>query len=250
MVFWILLVAIGVAWAFPSRAASFRDEQLTYDRVQVARDETLRTTRQMFADAEVPFPPAGIFLRVFKEEMQLELWVQPQAGDAYRRLKVYDVCSSSGELGPKRQQGDLQIPEGFYRINHFNPFSTFYLSMGINYPNRSDRILGARNPGGSIYIHGDCVTIGCVPITDPQIKELYWIAVETRNGGQDPIPVHIFPFRMTEERMHRAESARGADDDVVRFWRNIKNGYDLFEESNRIPRVRIDRQGRYRFTAR
>lgn len=229
-------------------AASFAGQQLEYPRVRVARDETTAATEKMFEQAGVPFPPEAIYIRIFKQEMQLELWVQPKSDDTFRRLKVYDICSTSGVLGPKRQQGDLQIPEGYYRINHFNPWSTFYLSLGINYPNRSDRILkSGSNPGGSIYIHGDCVTIGCVPITDPQIKELYWIAVKTRDAGQARIPVHIFPFHLTDEAL---EAAERRESEHVKFWRGLKPGYDWFERKRTLPKYTIDEKGRYRFRVR
>jgi murein L,D-transpeptidase YafK len=99
----------------------------------------------------------------------------------FLHIKTYTVCATSGLIGPKRMQGDLQIPEGFYYIDRFNPYSNFYLSLGINYPNTSDRILGDKNNlGGDIFIHGDCVTIGCLPITDSEIKELYIFCVEAK----------------------------------------------------------------------
>jgi len=241
-----LLALLALAVAVPAHA-DFKKDQLEFPRVRVAQEESITGIKELFANAKIPYPPDAIFIRVFKNEMQLELWVRPKRGDAYRRLKVYDQCSTSGELGPKRHRGDLQIPEGFYRINHFNPYSTFFLSMGINYPNRSDRILKTtgKNAGGSIYIHGDCVTIGCVPITDPEIKQLYWIAVETKNAGQNTIPVHILPFRMTDDAMEAA--AHRYDKSRLKFWKNIKGGYDYFEKDNRLPRVTIDKAGLYYF---
>ena len=83
----------------------------------------------------------------------------------------------SGTTGPKRLQGDFQVPEGFYHINEFNPNSNYHLSMGLNYPNSSDRILSdSLRPGGEIYIHGSCVSVGCIPLNDDEIEELYLIA--------------------------------------------------------------------------
>lgn len=123
-------------------------------------------------------------------------------GKRKRRNPVctYPFCASSGILGPKRKEGDRQIPEGIYYINHFNPVSNFHLSLGINYPNPSDKILSdPAQPGESFYIHGNCVTIGCIPISDDKIKELYILAVEAYNNGQVKIPVHIFPDRLPNE---------------------------------------------------
>src|SRR5690606_40100008 len=131
------------------------------------------------------------------KEKIIEVWVKGHNTTTYQLLCRYDCCTTSGTLGPKRREGDLQIPEGVYHINHFNPQSNFHLSLGINYPNASDKILSdPSKPGGAIYIHGNCVTIGCIPITDDKIKELYIMAVEAKNSGQQKIPVYIFPSRL------------------------------------------------------
>jgi murein L,D-transpeptidase YafK len=162
-------------------------------------------------------------------------------------LKEYPVCATSGRLGPKRQQGDGQIPEGFYFINGFNPVSNFHLSLRINYPNESDRILGVRGHlGGDIFIHGDCVTIGCVPITDDGIKEVYLIAVEARSAGQTRIPVHIFPARLDDEGLGKLERDCADQPNLPEFWRNLKDGFDSFEKHHKLPRMRVTRDGKYR----
>jgi murein L,D-transpeptidase YafK len=102
----------------------------------------------------------------------------------------------SGAMGPKRMEGDYQVPEGFYYINEFNPNSLYHLSLGLNYPNASDRILSdSSRPGNNIYIHGNCVSTGCIPISDVPIEELYYIASNVKAQGQDFIPVHVFPVR-------------------------------------------------------
>jgi murein L,D-transpeptidase YafK len=161
-------------------------------------------------------------------------------------LKEYPFCNSSGALGPKRRQGDGQIPEGFYHIDRFNPLSNFHLSLGINYPNQADRIRGGSGDlGGDIFIHGGCVTIGCVPITDELIKEVYLIAVEAKTAGQGRIPVHIFPARMGAKGMRQLEGAASGNQELLDFWRNLKSGYDSFEQNRRLPSVTVDRQGRY-----
>src|SRR5690606_26788584 len=119
----------------------------------------------------------------------------------FQHFKTYKVCALAGTLGPKRMEGDYQVPEGFYYINEFNPRSVYHLSLGLNYPNASDRYLSdAIQPGGDIYIHGSCVTTGCIPITDSQIEELYALATYAKNAGQDFIPVHIFPVRFNVKK--------------------------------------------------
>jgi len=145
-------------------------------------------------------------------------------------------------------QGDGQIPEGFYHIDRFNPSSTFHLSLGLNYPNKSDRILGRKGSlGGDIFIHGDCVTIGCMPITDEKIKELYLITVEARNRGQRTIPVHVFPGKMDEKGMGYLMKNYMDEKKLLKFWENIKVGYDYFDRKKKLPMVSIKRDGSYSF---
>jgi murein L,D-transpeptidase YafK len=140
------------------------------------------------------------------------------------------------------------VPEGFYHISDFNPRSNFYLSLGISYPNRSDLIRKTGgDPGGAIYIHGDCVTIGCVPITDDGIMELYVLAVEARSGGQRQIPVHIFPARMDSLGYRLLAEEHATDPGLIEFWRNLKDGYDYFQFTGLLPKVTIDRKGEYHF---
>ena len=149
----------------------FKQSQLTYPRVRNAYEEKGDFMVTLLSSFELEPNNIELYLRVFKHEKLFEIWVREAEGNAYIKLKTYDICSSSGVLGPKRKQGDLQIPEGFYHITAYNPWSSFHLSMCINYPNPSDRVLGVKgNLGGNICIHGSCVTIGCIPLTDE--KEL------------------------------------------------------------------------------
>ena len=131
---------------------------------------------------------------MFKQERELELWVLPANGDRFELLRTYEICKLAGMLGPKRKQGDRQVPEGFYAIDLFNPVSAYHLSLRINYPNHRDRLVAKSGKlGGDIFIHGGCKSVGCIAITDDAIEELYWIAVQARGRHQRSIPVHIFP---------------------------------------------------------
>jgi len=117
--------------------------------------------------------------------------------------------------------------------------------LGINYPNRADRIHGdPHSPGGDIFIHGNCVTIGCIPITDDKIKELYILAIEAKNNGQDRIPVHIFPSRLDQDGMNFLES-KNSDKEVINFWDNLKEGYSYFETHLVLPDIKINASGKY-----
>jgi murein L,D-transpeptidase YafK len=161
-------------------------------------------------------------------------------------LRIYDFCSTSGTLGPKRREGDLQIPEGIYYINHFNPLSNFHLSLGINYPNASDKILSNKqHPGGAIYIHGNCVTIGCIPITDDKIKELYILAVDARNNGQTKIPVHIFPSALNTPGWNSLQQEFKQEPQRLKFWENLKPIYQDFEAHKVMKTVKVNSKGEY-----
>lgn len=231
-----------------SARADFRSDQLRAPRVRAAHEARGAELRALFAAAKVRFPPR-ILLRAFKQEQELELWSE-DAGGAYALVKRFPICASSGDLGPKRREGDLQVPEGFYALSQFNPQSRFHLSLGVSYPNASDRILGEKGRlGGAIYIHGACVTIGCVPLTDPVIELVYLAAVEARAGGQREIPIHLFPARLTDGTLQRLAATRAGEPATVALWRNLKEGYDLFERERRPPRVRVDSQGRYHFAS-
>jgi murein L,D-transpeptidase YafK len=150
-------------------------------------------------------------------------------------------------LGPKRCQGDYQVPEGFYKVNVFNPYSNFHLSLGVSYPNASDKIFACkRDPGGAIMIHGNCVTIGCIPITDDKICELYVLCVEAKNSGQKEIPIHLFPARLTTANLLRIKSAQ--ENTTIRvFWDNLQTGYNWFETNRKLPKVTVDAKGKYIF---
>jgi murein L,D-transpeptidase YafK len=160
-------------------------------------------------------------------------------------VQSYAVCALSGGLGPKRQEGDGQIPEGFYEVDRFNPASNFHLSLGVNYPNASDRLRSkAKRQGGDIMIHGDCVTIGCLPLTDAVIEEVYILAVDAHAAGTR-IPVHIFPHRMDDEGM-KWLSTRNAPPEMVAFWEELRQGYAAFEADHLLPGIRVEpKTGRY-----
>ncbi|HEV7230947.1 MAG TPA: L,D-transpeptidase family protein [Bacteroidia bacterium] len=189
-----------------------------------------------------------LFIRVFKQERVLEAWVRSGSKGPYKPYQAWPVCASSGEPGPKRREGDGQVPEGFYRISVFNPYSNYFVSLGLNYPNASDRILGdKKRPGGAIMIHGNCVTIGCIPLTDEVIKELYVLASEARNGGQEDIQVDVFPCRLSKQNLATLEKARSQEPALLAFWRNLKTGYDSFEMSKIPPEVSTAINGAYVF---
>jgi murein L,D-transpeptidase YafK len=190
-----------------------------------------------------------IYIRALKLSEVMQVWVTDKNSDEYSLLVEYPFCTNSGKLGPKRQQGDYQIPEGFYHVDRFNPHSAFYLSLGINYPNSSDRKLSEHsNLGGDIFLHGNCVSIGCISITDDKIMELYVLSVEAKNSGQSKIPVHIFPWEMTEKNVQWLKVLFPGEDKMHALWDNLKEGYDYFETHKKLPKVSVGSDGYYRFS--
>lgn len=214
------------------------------DRVASARTRRIPEIRILFEKAEVAWPPGEIYLRAFKHDGVLELWAGTRGG-TLKHVTDFAVCSASGDLGPKRRSGDLQVPEGFYFVDRFNPRSNFHLSLGIDYPNASDRVRGDRKRlGGDIFIHGDCVTVGCLPLKDGPIEVLYLIAQAARDNGQQRIPVHIFPTRMNAAGIALLQR-KVKDPALHAFWDELSPGYVLFEETRRPPSVVIRADGRY-----
>ncbi|MFI5164047.1 MAG: murein L,D-transpeptidase family protein [Bacteroidia bacterium] len=225
---------------------NFRSQQQKFPRVKSAYEEKEKAVRELFSSKGIDISSMNLFIRAFKKEAQLEVWAKSASKEKYQLIKIYAICASSGILGPKRKQNDGQVPEGFYEIDRFNPSSNFYLSLGVSYPNASDKILGdKRNLGGDIFIHGNCVTIGCMPLTDEKIKEVYLMALEARAGGQKQIPVHIFPCRMNETEMKILETKYAGNLKLISFWKNIQTGYDYFEKNKSLPQISVTAGGEY-----
>ena len=230
---------------------AFLNDQLTHQRVIDAQLDAKFDLKALFAERGLTYPPRDIYFRLFKQEQVLEVWVRetPQA-ETYTLLREYPICAIPGRLGPKTRTNDFQAPEGFYYIEGFNPQSDFHLSLRLNYPNPADRIIGVEHaPGGDIYIHGGCSTVGCFPMTDEAIAEIYWLAVQARAAGQNVIPVHVFPARMHPQGMAFLRRTFERDTRLVAFWENLREGYDWFETTRTLPRVSVDPAGHYVFAA-
>jgi murein L,D-transpeptidase YafK len=170
---------------------------------------------------------APVFIRIFKEEKVLELWLDD--GERYRKFRTYPVAAMSGQLGPKLAEGDGQAPEGFYAVGEGSllPTSRYHLAFNIGFPNAYDRALG--RTGSFIMVHGARASIGCFAMTDAKIEEIYLLCEAALEEGQPFFRVHLFPFRMTNERMAEADGHRWEE-----FWKELRSGYQYFEE-NRVP---------------
>lgn len=203
--------------------------------------------RKQFTDKGLQWPAKYVYIRSFKFDALVEVWVKNDAKESYKLFKGYKICQQSGGFGPKRLQGDYQVPEGFYYINEFKANSNYHLALGINYPNTSDRILSdSLRPGGDIYIHGDCVSVGCIPVNDQQIEELYVISAYAKANGEDFIPVHVFPYKYTSKKAAEFFKTNTKNNErVQKFANQLKAVFDHFEESKQLPVVMINKKGDY-----
>ena len=216
------------------------------ERIARARESSEAKIRGRFAQAGVAYPPREMFLRAFKREKVLELWAR--SDDAPLRLVAsWPVLAASGEPGPKRREGDKQVPEGFYVISKFNPESRFHLSLGLNYPNASDLVRSdPQKPGHDIFIHGKAVSIGCLAIGDDAIEELFLAALDARDGGQQEFPVHVFPAKMAGPEWDGFKAEQIAKrPELETFWAELAPIYDLFERSRIVPETEVREGGRY-----
>lgn len=226
---------------------SFVEFQRSLPRPSIAMQKKLDTLQKQFAAKGLQWPAKYMYIRSFKYDAQLEVWVSNNRKEGFKLFKTYRVCALAGSLGPKRVQGDYQVPEGFYYINELNPRSNYHLSLGINYPNASDKVLSDMfKPGGDIYIHGSCVTVGCIPVNDQQIEEVYILAAHARNAGQDFIPVHIFPIRYNNKRSYDyLATLTKTDAQLKAFAQNLELVYDHFEITRQLPLIMTNNQGDY-----
>lgn len=242
------LVIILSTLLFPAFTVQtdFLTQQKKFERVTEAIADKHNKIENTLRSNQLAPDDLNLLLVAYKDNDLLEVYARKRHQTTYRRINVHNICARSGQLGPKRIQGDAQVPEGFYHIDRFNPTSNFHLSLGLDYPNLADRRKSkASDPGGDIFIHGSCVTIGCLPMTDDIIKELYVLAVYARNSGQVKIPVYIFPFKMTDQNMVTYRSRYNDDAQLLSFWDNLKIGYDKFTLDKEELNVKVAMNGDY-----
>jgi len=225
----------------------FIDYQRSIPKIGEVMNRKEDTLMKQFHDKGLAWPARFVYIRSFKYDSQLEVWVKNSKEEKYKLFKAYKVCALAGTLGPKRMSGDYQVPEGFYYINQFNPRSEYHLSLGLNYPNASDRILSdSTQPGGDIYIHGSCVTTGCIPITDSQIEELYVLAAHAKDLGEDFIPVHIFPVNFNNARsVDYLNKYLQTFSEYTPFAKSMRSAFYYFEKYKEVPFVMVNGKGEY-----
>ena len=247
--YFFFFIAGITSFSYANAQSNFIQTQKSSFRVSNAFTNKEASLEKQFEEKKLVWPAKYIYIRSFKFDSQLEVWVKNDLRDKYELFKTYRVCMQSGTMGPKRLQGDFQIPEGFYYINEFNPRSNYHLSLGLNYPNSSDRILSdSLRPGNGIYIHGSCVSIGCVSVNDSDVEELYVLSTYARAAGQEYIPVHIFPVKYNSKRSTDYLSTIVKNNPSLEgFFEQLKTAYNQFEKTKEVPVVLVDQQGNYLF---
>ena len=229
-------------------ASDFKTEQLRNERVKTAYFYHGKGLQKMLQEKGITDGELQLYLRAFKHERILQVWVKNTTDVRFNLFSEIPFCAGSGGLGPKNKQGDKQIPEGFYHINRFNPESKYLLSLGLDYPNELDRRRSkAPDLGGDIFIHGKCMSIGCIAITDLRIQELYVLAVEAHQNGQLEIPVHIFPAKLDADNMEELRNRYNSEPQLISFWQNLQEGYNFFENRKTLPKVQTSAAGKYLF---
>lgn len=239
-----LLVTSSVVLAQPSLS----EMKKTSPKVSDVYNRMQDSIKKQFKKQNLIWPPAEMYVRSFKYDRQLEVWVKNDTKEPFKLFKTYKVCMQSGTMGPKRIEGDYQVPEGFYYINEFNPNSAYHLSLGLNYPNSSDRILSdGHRPGNNIYIHGNCVSTGCIPISDVPMEEVFIIASSVKEQGhQEFIPVHVFPIRYNVKKSLEYLNTTIKDNAYLQmFNNNIKPAFDYFETKKQLPIIMVNQKGEY-----
>ena len=219
---------------------TFREKEKNYTRVREAYVNKERAVTKTLEEHSISRESLQIYLRAFKTEKKIELWAKNTCDPAFTLIKEFPICEISGTVGPKRHSYDLQVPEGFYHISELNPYSKYYLSMKINYPNASDSIRGSYGHlGNLIYIHGNCESSGCIAITDERIKELFVYCIEAYNSGQQEIDITIFPAQLNDTNYARLTKGYSKNKDKISLWADLKKSYDLFNQKKVPPTVRF-----------
>lgn len=231
---------------FEKPTPSFREKQMNYTRVREAYAGNEKTVVKTLAVHSISRDSLRIYLRAFKTEKVVEVWAKSISDPTFVQVKKFPICEISGYIGPKRRYGDLQVPEGFYHISGLNPYSKYYLSMEINYPNASDSIRGVRGHlGNLIFIHGACESSGCIAITNEKISELYVYCIEAYNSGQEKIELTIFPSKLSDSAYSVLKTGYAKDKDKISLWADLKKSYDIFEKSKVPPVVKFLPDGKH-----
>ncbi|MCO5231529.1 MAG: L,D-transpeptidase family protein [Chitinophagales bacterium] len=239
---WAIIFMIASMGLFKS--SNIDSLRKNFPRVEEAAIHTDSYLKQICNKKGLNLPLKNIFIQVFKDEKIMEVWGKNEG--EWQLIVSYPICFIPGHLGPKIKQGDQQVPEGWYKINSINPKSEFHLSMQINYPNEADlvRSKNEKDPGGDIFIHGNCVSVGCIPIEDIPMEEFFWLTVQSIYAYPDQaIQVLMLPFDLNNESKYKKMTKQYPE--YYSFWEELKSLQVYFEEFREIPNVTISPDGHY-----
>jgi murein L,D-transpeptidase YafK len=240
------LIPIVILFSTTSFAQGEAGAKPLHPREQKAFLMTCSNVEDCLEEKGIEIESFEIYLRAFKKEKELQLWGKNQTDSSFHWIKSYPLCAISGQLGPKRKEGDKQIPEGFYYIESFMPNSPYLLSLVINYPNHADQIKGdPKKPGSDIHIHGDCISTGCLSINNEDIQELYTFCKQAEASGQQYIELHIFPFNYELVEMDNLFKQDPKLESYRSFWESLAPAFYNFEANYQLPDYRVTRAGDY-----
>jgi murein L,D-transpeptidase YafK len=233
---WVKYPAMPQCYPYPVIPPPAIDEELPSHLVKPGPERASAAAARVRNDLHAALEKMGlhwgdpVYLRIFKEERVMEVFVRQRSSGKFLRFRSYGIAQQSGELGPKQREGDRQVPEGFYYADPaaMRPDSDYHLAINCGYPNQYDR--AQQRTGSFIMIHGHRASAGCLAMSDALVEEIYSLCDAALVNGQQRFAIHIFPFRMTAERMERCKQEPWYD-----FWMNLKEGYDWFERSQIPP---------------
>lgn len=222
----------------------FKQTQLKWENAKLAYAEKESIVKELLKSKGIDYSTLETFIRIIKNEQVLEIWCKDRKNNhVFQLIKTYNLCVTKNT--DKLRGTDLLVPESFYYIANYYPFSPYMLRLEINFPNESDKKRG--RSGGDIAIHGGCFSTYCTPFTDEDIKEIYIFAVEAKAKGISQVPVHNYPYRMTEENFKKYSSDPKYKDDLKRItlWENMKENYQYFEQHKQLQDFTVDSKGNY-----
>jgi murein L,D-transpeptidase YafK len=223
---------------------TFKKLQLRNKNPQTAYQEKEQTVKDLLETNKIDYNTLEVFFRVIKQEQILEVWAKDrQMNKTFKLIKTYQLCVTKNT--DTLRGIDLLVPESFYHIAKFHPADPYFVRMEVNFPNESDRKRG--RTGGDIAIHGGCYSTYCTPFTDDDIKEIYIFAAEAKSKGQKNVPVHNFPFRMTDENVQKFKQVKRYSSDLKKItnWENMKYGFQYFEKNRKLFDFTVDSKGKY-----
>lgn len=240
----IRFIFLTILICFPSIIISSQSiaEQLKFSRVKAAYNKHQIFIKNILKLHNANLEQYELHLQCFKAEKEIEVWIKPKAKKQFLFLYTIPICAASGTYGPKERQGDNQVPEGCYAITIYNPYSSYHLSMFIDYPNKADKSrTKTEKRGGAIYIHGNCVSIGCLAIGNEEIEKLYLLSI----GGQGPATIHIYPSRQLMSSLFLENKLLNFSTKFYPFWMSLAKVYAYFQEYHQLPKLTYDAMGNY-----